>query len=278
MKYSYLVITLPLLCVLPWNVCNDDPASVGLGLLPTGDSVNVSTITVTGTSDNSFLYRVNGRSTIFLTGMSNGIEARTLLNFTGLATIPVNVTIDSAILSMTIAYRFRDSTGALGFELRRVAKAITPSTFLWDSSNAAGAYSDTVSGRYIKNISPQDSAIKVPLDTLLIRQWMGTNSGTVIFIPGGTIIAGFANTATLTADLRPLLTVSYHDSMGTTGTYSGRPAWGLFVADGTIPLPADRITLQAGISTLGIVRFDSIPIPATASISTSDMVIRIRSA
>lgn len=268
MKLSRLFLFVPLtITAFFYTGCSNDPNSVGISLLPPQDSIKITTISVPANFDLSFLYRTNGTSSPLLTGMSNGIEARTLLGFAGISAIPTTATIDSAILTLNINYRFHDPTGTLAFEVHKVTAAVNPATFRWDSSNVPGVYSDTISGRFIKNISPLDSSIRVSLDSTLIRQWSVVNSGVIIFLPAGTIVAGFTYAANLFADYRPLLTVSYHDTAGTPGTFSTRSIWGVFVADGAIPTPSDRITLQAGVSERGLVRFDSLAIPRGASIT-----------
>jgi hypothetical protein len=258
--------------------CNDEPGPLGIRLLPQRDSVIVKSSSSTATSDATYLERITGASTSLLTGISNNVEARTLLGFSGFAAIPVTDGVDSVSLSLPINYRFLDSTGTLAFEVRNMNAAVNPATFRWDSSTVAGAYSDTVSGRFVKSISPTDSTITVRLDTMLIRNWISTNVGTIIFLPQGNIVAGFTNGVNLFGDFRPLLTVFYHDGTGAPATFLLRSSWGIFVADGPIAPPAGRIAVQAGISARGIVHFDSVSVPPLSSITEAILQVAIDTA
>ena len=264
-----IAITAALLLIL--SSCSEDPGPAGIGLLPARDSVKIINATNTSTYDSSYLYRINGTSGSLLTGLSNGIEARTLLGFTGFAAIPPTEILDSVTLTLVINYRFHDSTGTLAFQVRNILRPFTPATFTWDSLNVPGTFSDTISGTFSQSITPLDSAVTVRLDTTLIRQYISANQGSIMFLPQGSIVAGFSNLANIFINYRPLLTTYYHDSLGTTGSLSLRPAWALFVADGIIPTPPDRITLQAGICDRGILRFDSISVPAKASITQATL-------
>jgi hypothetical protein len=280
MKKPSLSIVLPLCIVAVLGIigCNDEPGPLGIKLLPPRDSVIVAATATTATSDATYLERITGASTTLLTGISNGIEARMLLGFSGIASIPVTNGIDSATLGLTINYRFLDSTGTLAFEIRKMLASVNPATFRWDSSTVAGAYSDTVSARFVKSVSPLDSTITLPLDTMLIRNWISTNGGSVIFLPQGNIVAGFTNGVSLLGDFRPLLKVYYHDASATPATLSLRSAWGIYVADGPIVPPADRIAVQSGIAGRGILHFDSISVPQLSSVTEAILQIAIDTA
>lgn len=260
---------LGVIIVLILTGCSAEPNGVGLNVLPGEDSLQVSILTASSTSEFSFLSRVTGSSSTLLVGTSDGIEARMLLSFSGISSIPASAAIDSASLTLRIRYRFRDSTGTLAFEVRKLLHPFPRGKFLWDSTTVAGIYSDTVSGRLIQNVSPLDSTVTVRLDTMLITQWRSTGTGALILIPGGTIIAG------VTSPL-PELSVSYHDS--TPQTFAQQASSGIFVADGIIPSPPERIILQAGITNKAILRFDSLAIPQKASITRAILEVALDSA
>ncbi len=276
MKLFFAALPIQLsIALLMLSGCSGDPNAVGIGVLPAGDSLQVTALASASTSDVSFLSRVAGSSSILLVGQSNDIEARTLLKFSGLSTIPSTAAIDSASLQLTIGYRFKDSAGTLAFEVHNLLRTFPQGKFLWDSAMAPGTYSDTIVGRIIRDISPQDTTIRVRIDTTFIKQWRSTDVGSVILIPGGTIIAGASNVVTTAADLRPALSVSYHDTSAQSMTL--RSAAALFVADGIIPAPADRIVLQAGVTNKAILHFDSLTIPLKASITQAILEVALDS-
>lgn len=269
---------LALLLVLAASGCSDEPNGVGAGLLPGSDSLRVSTAEVRATGDTTFLRRIRGSSTTLLLGSDQGVQARTLLLFAGLSLVPSSATLDSAVLRLRIVYHFKDSSGFAGIEAHRFTRPFTAESFTWDTTTAAGAYSDTVSGSLLQSITPADTLIAVRIDTALIRQWMQTDNGSMILLPTGNTVIGIGNTTSATADTRALLTVSYHDSADTTITLARAATLGAFVADGTIPMPSDRVVLQSGVVTRGIIRFDSLPIPRQASITQAFLELPIDTA
>lgn len=269
---------LALLLVLAGSGCSDEPNGVGAGLLPGSDSLRVSTAEVRATGDTTFLRRIRGSSTTLLLGSDQGVQARTLLLFAGLSLVPSSATLDSAVLRLRIVYHFKDSSGFAGIEAHRFTRPFTAENFTWDTTTAAGAYSDTVSGSLLQSITPADTLIAVRIDTALIRQWMQTDNGSMILLPTGNTVIGIGNTTSATADTRALLTVSYHDSADTTITLARAATLGAFVADGTFPMPSDRVVLQSGVVTRGIIRFDSLPIPRQASITQAFLELPIDTA
>ena len=247
--------------------CSDEPGAVGLGVLPTQDTLQVASHRAFATSDTTFLSRVVGGASTLLVGKYQMLEAVTLLSFNGLTTIPSDATIDTATLSLRVNYRFKDSSGTAGFEVHKFLRSFTNSGFTWDTATAAGAYSDTVSGSLLQSITPLDSLLSLRIDTILIRQWMQTGSGSAILLPAGNIVVGFSPLITVTVDYRPLLTIKFHENSDTEMTLSFRSSSAIFVADGEVPPHPGAVVAQSGIAYRGIVRFDSLTVPYGASIT-----------
>lgn len=274
MKFSTLAVITIIILGLSWIIgCSDDPNAVGISILPPQDSLHIVTYTASATSTTSFLDRVRGTSSTLLIGKSNGMEIRTLLQFAGISAIPSTAIIDSAVLNLHIVYRFKDSSGTLGFEVHRMTQAFTGTTFTWDSTTASGVYSDTVSGTFLRNITNQDTIVSVRLDTTLLKQWRQTDNGSIILLPNSpntNIVAGVSNSTFL-----PQLTISYHDSTDTTKTISPTSSSGLFVADGTLPVLPSSFILQAGIVDRGIIRFDSLSLAVPLKASITQAILEV---
>jgi len=100
----------------------------------------------------------------------------------------------------------------------------------------------------------------------------------MIFLPQGNIVAGFTNGVSLAGDFRPILKVFYHDEAGTQAVLSLRSSFGIFVADGPITPPADRIAIQSGIAGRGVVRFDSVTVPPLSSVTEATLQIAVDTA
>ena len=243
--------------------CSDDPNNVGINILPQKDALKADSVEIKATSDTTFLFRTSGSPTRLLIGSYQNLRARTLLQFAGFSAIPVNAIIDSATLALNISYRFKDSTGNLGFEVHEMLHAWNEQTFTWDSSNVPGTYRSTSDTTFLKAITIQDSIVKLRIDNL-VSKWVlsGTNSPEgLIFIPDSistNIVLGISNDVASTA---PNLRVAYHNASDTTLTLltlSFIPLQSSFVANGGPPLSSTVRYLQAGVAYRELMRFDSL--------------------
>ncbi len=272
--FLFCVFVIGMLCLLAAG-CSEYPNMVGLGVLPPQDSLTIDSLKIFSTSDITFLSRVVGGSSTLLFGTYQALEARTLLSFAGFSTIPQTASLDSAKLTLRINYRFMDSSGIVGIEVRKFLHSFSGGKFTWDSTTTPGAYSDTISGTLLQTLSPQDSLLTVHLDTILVRQWMQTNIGSIILLPTGNTVVGFSPSATAVVDLRPEFTVAYHDTSDSARTSSFRLSSGIFVADGNILPQPGRMIVQAGIGHRGILRFDSLNVPQRASITQAMLEVAV---
>lgn len=268
MKLSISLLASVLSFTILWLGCSDEPNAVGLGILPPQDSLHIDSAVVSATSDVTFLKRIRSTATTLLLGRDQGLEGRTMLYFAGLSSIPATATLDSATLSLRVNYRFKDSSGTLGFEVRKMKTSFLQNTYTWDSLAVPGAFSDTVSGTFLKNITPLDSTLIARVDTTLIRQFMLSDNGSVVLLPSANIVVGVVNNLAT-------LKVYYHNGDTTARTSSFLPTVGAYVADGSIPATPSSIILQAGLVQRGIVRFDSLAIPRQASITQAFLEVAI---
>ena len=252
--------------------CSDEPNATGISLIP--DSLHIGTLVAPVTGDTSVLTRIGGNSANILTGKSGTYEARGLMEFLFPAYY-AGVVIDSAVLTLKVRYRFPDSTGDLGFEAHAMTKTWAAKTFTWDSlAGSAGAAS---AGSFLKTITPQDTIIRVALDTALMRQWWQTGNVSLQLIasPASGIIAGFSNILSSTEDTRPDIVVSYHDGSTDSLTLERRSPRVLFVATDDLLPVAPGLVLQAGVCRRTILRFDSLAIPPLASITEAVLEVAI---
>ena len=267
--------------------CSDDPTDIGLGILPPQDTVRTETREFFATSDTTFRERINGASGRLLVGKyqdistPQDIEARTLLEFDGVPIFTPGTIIDSAFITLTIDYRFEDSTGSFGLIAYKRAPSWSadPKVFNWDSVSAS--LTEPVGTFLTTTITPGDTTIRFALDTAVIREWSLTTGGlgSIVLVPTVTtgLVLGFRDVIPiLSADTRPLLTISYRDSIDTTKTFSLRDARAMFVADASPPPQnGDRMTLQSGVVFRSRIRFDSLTIPPKASITKAILQVTI---
>src|SRR5947207_2292260 len=76
--------------ILLTSGCSEDPGTVGLGVLPPQDSLQVHSLRLTASSDTTFLARVVGGSSTLLVGKFQSLQAATLLSFAGIPAIPTD--------------------------------------------------------------------------------------------------------------------------------------------------------------------------------------------
>jgi hypothetical protein len=244
--------------------CSEDPGEVGRGLLTDQDTLHLETGDIPGTSLSNFLNRINGNSGRALVGLSQDLEARSIMEFTGIPAFGSGVTIDSATIFLKIDYRFKDSTGEFGLTAHNMLHAWTTS-FTWDS--LAGSYDNANAGTFVTTIAGSDTSVSFHIDTALVRQWSQAGSGSIMLIPSLTtrLVLGFPNT-TIAGDVRPLLTISYRNTADTTITFAPRASRAIFVANASLPSPPQVTFVQAGVRYSGLLRFDSLAIPPNVSV------------
>ena len=265
MNRKQLLIFIILLSLIVVSGCSDDPSDIGAGLVSPTDTVHVRYYSTGGTSDISYLYRINGINST-LVGKHDEIEVRALLQFPTLSSIPDTAIIDSAILKVPINYTFMDSLGRVAVNIHSLLKSWTLSTFKWDSSIAPGFYSNPPEVTFDQTLSSGDTAFFIHSETL-IRSWMLDSthaSHGLIIIPD----LGVTTTIAGAVSKSPVLTISYrNDSGDTTHTLSFNPSQQTFVANGSVPSSGLHTFLQAGIGYRSIIRFDSLTLPRSVSIT-----------
>lgn len=253
--------------------CSDDPGRTGIALISPEDTLQIHHYTTTATSDISFIYRING-PTSTLVGKHESIEARALIQFPKLNSIPDTAIIDSAILRIPINYKFKDTIGTIAFDIHKILKSWDVSKFTWDSSEIAGFYSTTPELSYNSIINIGDTALFISLIDI-INNWRVNSSDTIfgiILIPNlslANIIAGAVNTT-------PVLKINYRQNLDdTTNTIDIMPSLQIYVANGSIPSSSSHLFLNAGIGYRGLLRFDSISLPRSVSITEATLKLTL---
>lgn len=275
MKKIQFILFVIVLVSLVLASCSDDPGDVGLGILPPQDALEIDSVNIIATSDTTFLIRNTGSSAKLMLGnYDNGagqrMKAKMLLQFGGILSVPAGAIVDSAVLKLTIDYRFKNTSGVFGFKIHEMTVPWSEATFTWDSANVPGTFQSVADTSLLQMISTNDSALSVRVDTLIhdwIRGGINVPKG-IILIPDSlstNIILGARNEEAATA---PRLTIWYHDSTDT-NSFVLLPIQSMYVGDGDIPVSSGLRYLQSGISYRELMRFDSISqfIPSKAIIT-----------
>ncbi len=277
------VFYLPLfLAVCLFLSCSDDPNEVGIHMLPPQDMLNIDSVVTYATSDTTYLSRTTGSSTRLLIGSYRDhipniyLKSRMLLQFSGFTRVLSTATVDSAVLSFTINYRFKDSAGVLGFDVHKMLHYWNERTFTWDSSTVPGRYRTAPDTTFLQPISVHDSTIRLRIDTL-VQGWISSGTNTpegLILIPdtiSSNIVLGMSNDPAAF----PVLTIAYHNVSDTTVKLILYPTQSMFVADGPIPASPTLRYIQSGVAFRELLRFDSLftRLPSRVSILSARLEI-----
>jgi len=269
MKHLLIGAVLSVFFLLVITSCSDDPSDLGKGTVSANDGLKVDSAIAYANRDTSFLYEVVGTGNS-LVGYAQGNEVRTLMQFTGFTAISSTVTVDSAVVTFPIDFKFLDSTGTIGFEVHEMLNAWSQSTFKWDSVSVAGEYNATPSSTFLGNIVPGDSTIQFHIDEL-VRNWIQTGTDApdgMMLIPSSissSLIIGSLNN--LLIETRPHVVVYYRSGADTDRTSTFYTTQRTFTANTPQPVMAGRLFAQSGIAFRTHVLFDSLIIPSKASIN-----------
>jgi hypothetical protein len=248
-----------------------------MGLLTAQDTLHLETRVFGATSAANFLTRINGNSGRVLVGTFQDLEANALIEYTGIPKFISGSTLDSATITLTVDYRFRDTTGEFGISAHNMIRPWGTASFRWDS--IPGSYDNALAGAYLKSISASDtmSTLTFRIDTALVRTWSQTGTGSLLLMPSLTaqIILGFSTVSNTLSDSRPLLTINTRDSAGTPDTLRIRAPRSIFVANSTIPAAAQRTFIQAGVDYPVLLRFDSLALPPKVSVVEASLEFAI---
>src|SRR5260221_2362896 len=257
--------------------CSDEPGTVGTGLLTPQDSLHLETRVFSATSATNFLTRINGNSGRVLVGTYQDLEANAVVEYSGIPKFNSGATFDSATITLTVDYRFKDTTGEFGISAHNMIRPWGTASFRWDS--IPGSFDNALAGTYLKSILASDTAstLTFRIDTALVRTWSQTGAGSLLLMPSLTaqIILGFSTVSSSLSDARPLLTINSRDSAGTPDTLKIRSRRSIFVANATIPVLGQRTFIQAGVDYPALFRFDSLGLPPKVSVVEASLEFAI---
>ena len=266
--------------------CSDDPNAVGIHLIPGKDAVTIDSLKIPATVTSTDTARVRDNSTTLLLGKYQHYEARTLFQFSGIPTNLPSAMIDSAVLQLRINYRFKDSTGFLGFEIHQMTQAWSQSSYTWDSLQPGSNYTLASDTTILVAVGAMDTALSIRIDPV-IRSWFRDSANSVngmILLPSpfsnSNIILGFSNYISISGDFRPLLTIVYRDSVSDTSstTLILDPVQSLSLANYDLPPPAGKMDVQAGIAYRGKLQFSFPSILRGTSITSATMALYLDAA
>jgi len=256
--------------------CMDDPSSVGAGLIPASDLLQIDTVVVASTSSHSEkaapLSFMN-LPTTFAVGKSENFEAWSLIQFTGFSDTLNRIAIQGADLHLRAVYHLGDSLGQFSLAMHTMLTDWNRISFVYDSLLAPGTFDASSTPFNLGSIGDTDEVV-LPLDTALVMTWFRAaadttyrNFGIVLEPTNSTVIKGFASYG---ADYSPYLEVRYADATsGLTdtlhlGTSIFKTAAGM--ADTSAFTDSTLLFARGSAAYRGVVNFNASVIPSHALI------------
>ncbi len=266
-----------LVVVLP--SCSDDPTEQNALLFPGNGLPTVGTrdTTIFAVSDTTLLARIamNGPQNLVgaASGLSSAYSASALIRFTpGLFPARDTASVFSATLNLHFVYHRGAPGGQLAFNIYRISTEWDESTFTWDSLQANSQFYDATRARTLNGqpfvitlTNPDSQTVRIPLDTVMGREWYQTLTSTdvtkfgIILVPTNScnVVGGFSSFSADSISYYPAVTIIAGNASGTlldTATYSN--GFDTLAGNVQIPLSPATMTIQAGMAFRGLVRFD----------------------
>ncbi len=276
-----LVICSSLILIFVSTGCDEQPVSVGEGILPTEDFIRIDTLIVRAYESFSFEHPLvtSGSHNIFA-GMTDELRVESIFRFAGrLSTrgiIPElidTVEIFEATLFLKPSYYFGDTTETVSVYLHEVLSGWSTSGFNRDIYESIKRSSEPVSFGSI--MLGDTNAIALPLPEELLHGW--ATKDTLSIIPQGFVIRSDASSNGIigfngtTGDDRPELQIIFgtQEDQDTVVISENFRAFAAFLKK-DLDLQ-NNIILQAGVSTHAVVRFDLHELPKGAIIHNAEL-------
>jgi hypothetical protein len=263
--------------------CSDEPSSLGLNLVPPGDTggvrifdTNVDTMQITMANPKK---NVNTSASQYLmVGKTGNYDSKALLQFYNLSRDYDSATVNSATITLRYHnYYFpsaqSDSLGQINFDVYKIQKSLTLSTVTLDSvdNNTFGNISQ---GSYTGTPADDSEEVNISLNTSMVKDWLEYSADTsypnknygIVLSTGisSSVIKGFYSRNT---DLKPRLQIIVTKNSDTDTLYYDVSAT-TSLANNTMISPTNELFfLQSGIAYVGIMKFDMTRLPSTATIN-----------
>jgi hypothetical protein len=269
---SLLLSSAILVLILLAAGCDEDPVSVGVGILPNEDFVEIDTVVVEAMSSYSFEMPLGtgGTSTLFI-GEDSDVRVVSLFRIDSLLTSR-GITPDSiesstffeAKLLFHPTYFYGDSNQTIGIDAYEILSGWASQTFTREHIETIRFGSDIV-GSSLPVTLADTNDIEITLSDDLMLRW--SRMGERGIVPQGLLLTPAAGTdgiigvsgsaATVVPRLR-LVTGSVEDPDTTIFTVNSRAYAAYLKQDLNL---VETLVIQAGTSTRSIVKFDLSSIP-----------------
>lgn len=292
-KIAYVTTFFLLLVVLALTGCENNPNDLGLTFINPNDTAGSKILDTTYISSNNYRRYINSNGSLnMLVGYTvlsgNQYYSRSLIQFNGITGSYSSPTVVSASLRLKYSkYAFKDTTGAVSFNIYRVNKKFDLTTVTNDSVTSSDIGSTSL-GSYTG--SPTNTnAINIPLDNQTMKDWLGYAADTnysvknygLAFVPnsGSNTIKGFYS-GFADDSLKPIITVVVQTTSSfDTLTFGSSNSVSLSDAPLSAIPTSQYFVVQNGIAFRDILKFNfSSQLPANATINEAYLQLTLNSA
>lgn len=292
-KIAYVTTFFLLLVVLALTGCENNPNDLGLTFINPNDTAGSKILDTTYISSNNYRRYINSNGSLnMLVGYTvlsgNQYYSRSLIQFNGITGSYSSPTVVSANLRLKYSkYAFKDTTGAVSFNIYRVNKKFDLTTVTNDSVTSSDIGSTSL-GSYTG--SPTNTnAINIPLDNQTMKDWLGYAADTnysvknygLAFVPnsGSNTIKGFYS-GFADDSLKPIITVVVQTTSSfDTLTFGSSNSVSLSDAPLSAIPTSQYFVVQNGIAFRDILKFNfSSQLPANATINEAYLQLTLNSA
>ncbi|MCU0454047.1 MAG: hypothetical protein MUE68_10350 [Bacteroidetes bacterium] len=289
-----------LIFLTAWTGCAEDPTTVGLGVLPSGDlpiffvdtleaqaGATSRAIPVTARADDDVVPWYPQH--LFVGGVQT-LVAGSFIRFQQFPDTLTGITIEAADLLLVRTVATGDTTISPVFTMHQPLRPWYSDSLSYDSLRLQpGVYFDPVPlppGLGTGSVDTVSRSVAIPLDTALVRRWFTTvvDTGTTnlgVFLRGSAngLIQGYGSFIHLGSGAKPRLRVRYNKN-GVTSTTVFSAGTARYLADlpsADLVLDPSKIYVQSGVAYRGLVTFNLSGLPRPVSVSNAVLEVTLDS-
>lgn len=275
--------------------CADDPSSLGLNFIPPGETTGVrifdSYIDTMSITASSVEFHVNtSSSTNLMVGKVGSYDAKALVKFGGISSDYDSATVNSATLILKYKNYYYpgtqiDSLGQISFDVYKIQQSLNFSSVTLDSVNS-GTFGNISQGNYTGIPTADSQEVAITLNTSMVKDWLeyaadtgyaNKNYGVVLSPNNSSSVIKAFYSSLLEDKVKPKLQIIVTKN-GDTDTLTTTNSASVSLIDGDIPQNNETFLVQAGVSIVGIMKFDLSKIPSSATINDVQLYLTLDTA
>ena len=294
-----LILAALITCLIGLSVyttgCADEPSSLGLNLIPPGDTSGVrvfdsyiDTMLITPTSHKKLTNTYSSGN--LMVGKNGNYDAKSLLLFSSLSNAYDTATVNSATLKLKYRnYYFpssnSDSLGQIAFDIYKINDTLNFGSITLDSIDNT-TFGTVSQGSYTGSPTADTQEVNISLNSSMVKDWLevaadpnysNKNYG-IVLSPSiaSNVIKAFYSASYGNDDLKPELEIIV-TKLGHTDTLKFNATSSLSLVNTTINQTSELFFLQSGVAYVEVLKFDLSKIPSTATINDVQLYLTLDS-